>query len=138
MLWKRAGSENGVDTPERVNPAADPPQTLKTSNFYTMKPNIIPFTDPTAPRAPFEQGSTPRAAWFCIETTFCHDTPQPEAMLHAHGLYAYADEDPLACCTQYGLDKEVATPETLQQLASAFAAQDADGAACCCGFVYRV
>ncbi len=92
-----------------------------------MKPNIIPFTDPTAPRAPFEQGSTPRAGWFCIETTFCHDTPQPEAMLHAHGLYAYADEDPLACCTQYGLDKEVATPETLQQLAAAFAAQDADG-----------
>ena len=48
--------------------------------------NIPAFTDKTAPRAPFKPGSVPGAAWFNIETVFCHACPNPGAMLRSHGL----------------------------------------------------
>lgn len=92
-----------------------------------MKPNIIPFTDPNAPRAPFEQGSTPRAGWFCVETTFCHQTPQPGSMARAHGLSPKNESEALALCVQHGIDKEVATADTLAQLAATFERMDATG-----------
>ena len=48
--------------------------------------NIPAFTDKTAPRAPFKPGSVTGAAWFNIETVFCHACLNPGAMLRSHGL----------------------------------------------------
>lgn len=63
-----------------------------------MKQNINPFTDPNAPRAPFEPGSIARA----------------------HGLSPKNESEALALCVQHGIDKEVATADTLAQLAATF------------------
>lgn len=89
--------------------------------------SIPAFTDKTAPRAPFKPGSVPGAAWFNIETTFCHACPNPGAMLRSHGLHAEEGADLWAACVEAGLDREVATPETLAALADTFRAVDADG-----------
>ncbi len=89
--------------------------------------SIPAFTDKTAPRAPFKPGSVPGAAWFNIETTFCHACPNPGAMLRSHGLHAEEGADLWAACVSAGLDREVATPETLAALADTFRAVDADG-----------
>ena len=89
--------------------------------------SIPAFTDKTAPRAPFKPGRVPGAAWFNIETTFCHACPNPEAMLRSHGLHAEEGADLWAACVEAGLDREVATPETLAALADTFRAVDADG-----------
>jgi len=88
---------------------------------------IPEFGDREAPRAPFAPGDVPAAAWFCIETVFGHECPQPEAMLSTHGLAAEEGEDALAACARHGLGREVATEGTLKRLAAAFAAQDAGG-----------
>jgi len=89
--------------------------------------SIPAFTDKTAPRAPFKPGSVPGAAWFNIETTFCHACPNPGAMLRSHGLHPEEGADLWAACVSAGLDREVATPETLAVLADTFRAVDADG-----------
>lgn len=100
--------------------------------------SIPAFTDKTAPRAPFKPGSVPGAAWFNIETVFCHACPNPGAMLRSHGLHAeegadpsspggYAEASLWAACVEAGLDREVATPETLARLADTFRAVDAEG-----------
>ena len=89
--------------------------------------SIPAFTDKTAPRAPFKPGSVPGAAWFNIETTFCHACPNPGAMLRSHGLHPEEGADLWAACVSAGLDREVATPETLAALADTFRAVDADG-----------
>ena len=89
--------------------------------------SIPNFTDRTAPRAPFKPGSVPGAAWFNIETTFCHACPNPGAMLRSHGLHPEDGADLWAACVAAGLDREVATPETLAALADTFRAVDADG-----------
>lgn len=89
--------------------------------------SIPAFTDKTAPRAPFKPGRVPGAAWFNIETTFCHACPNPGAMLRSHGLYPEEEADLWAACVSAGLDREVATPETLAALADTFRAVDADG-----------
>ena len=94
----------------------------------TIRDMSIPaFTDKTAPRAPFKPGSVPGAAWFNIETVFCHACPNPGAMLRSHGLHAEEGADLWAACVEAGLDREVATPETLAALADTFRAVDADG-----------
>ena len=94
----------------------------------TIRDMSIPaFTDKTAPRAPFKPGRVPGAAWFNIETTFCHACPNPGAMLRSHGLYPEEEADLWAACVSAGLDREVATPETLAALADTFRAVDADG-----------
>lgn len=94
----------------------------------TIRDMSIPaFTDKTAPRAPFKPGSVPGAAWFNIETTFCHACPNPGAMLRSHGLHPEEGADLWAACVSAGLDREVATPETLAALADTFRAVDADG-----------
>lgn len=94
----------------------------------TIRDMSIPaFTDKTAPRAPFKPGRVPGAAWFNIETTFCHACPNPGAMLRSHGLHAEEGADLWAACVEAGLDREVATPETLAALADTFRAVDADG-----------
>lgn len=94
----------------------------------TIRDMSIPaFTDKTAPRAPFKPGSVPGAAWFNIETTFCHACPNPGAMLRSHGLHAEEGADLWAACVEAGLDREVATPETLAALADTFRAVDAEG-----------
>lgn len=94
----------------------------------TIRDMSIPaFTDTTAPRAPFKPGSVPGAAWFNIETTFCHACPNPGAMLRSHGLHAEEGADLWAACVEAGLDREVATPETLAALADTFRAVDAEG-----------
>ena len=89
--------------------------------------SIPAFTDKTAPRAPFKPGRVPGAAWFNIETTFCHACPNPGAMLRSHGLHAEEGADLWAACVEAGLDREVATPETLAALADTFRAVDAEG-----------
>ena len=89
--------------------------------------SIPAFTDKTAPRAPFKPGSVPGAAWFNIETVFCHACPNPGAMLRSHGLHPEEGADLWAACVEAGLDREVATPETLAALADTFRAVDADG-----------
>ena len=100
--------------------------------------SIPAFTDKSAPRAPFKPGSVPGAAWFNIETVFCHACPNPGAMLRSHGLHpeegadpsspgGYAEASLWAACVEAGLDREVATPETLAALADTFRAVDADG-----------
>lgn len=89
--------------------------------------SIPAFTDKTAPRAPFKPGSVPGAAWFNIETTFCHACPNPGAMLRSHGLHAEEGADLWAACVEAGLDREVATPETLAALADTYRAVDAEG-----------
>ncbi len=89
--------------------------------------SIPAFTDKTAPRAPFKPGSVPGAAWFNIETVFCHACPNPGAMLRSHGLHPEDGADLWAACVSAGLDREVATPETLAALADTFRAVDADG-----------
>lgn len=89
--------------------------------------SIPAFTDKTAPRAPFKPGCVPGAAWFNIETVFCHACPNPEAMLRSHGLHPEAGADLWAACVEAGLDREVATPETLAALADTFRAVDAEG-----------
>ena len=89
--------------------------------------SIPAFTDKRAPRAPFKPGSVPGAAWFNIETTFCHACPNPGAMLRSHGLHPEDGADLWAACVEAGLDREVATPETLAALADTFRAVDADG-----------
>lgn len=89
--------------------------------------SIPAFTDKTAPRAPFKPGRVPGAAWFNIETTFCHACPNPGAMLRSHGLHPEEGADLWAACVSAGLDREVATPETLAALADTFRAVDADG-----------
>ena len=89
--------------------------------------SIPAFTDKTAPRAPFKPGSVPGAAWFNIETVFCHACPNPGAMLRSHGLHPEDGADLWAACVSAGLDREVATPETLASLADTFRAVDADG-----------
>lgn len=94
----------------------------------TIRDMSIPaFTDKTAPRAPFKPGSVPGAAWFNIETTFCHACPNPGAMLRSHGLHTEEGADLWAACVEAGLDREVATPETLAALADTFRAVDAEG-----------
>ena len=94
----------------------------------TIRDMSIPaFTDKTAPRAPFKPGSVPGAAWFNIETVFCHACPNPGAMLRSHGLHPEEGADLWAACVEAGLDREVATPETLAALADTFRAVDADG-----------
>lgn len=94
----------------------------------TIRDMSIPaFTDKTAPRAPFKPGSVPGAAWFNIETVFCHACPNPGAMLRSHGLHPEEGADLWAACVSAGLDREVATPETLAALADTFRAVDADG-----------
>ena len=94
----------------------------------TIRDMSIPaFTDKTAPRAPFKPGSVPGAAWFNIETVFCHACPNPGAMLRSHGLHAEEGADLWAACVEAGLDREVATPETLAALADTFRAVDAEG-----------
>ena len=68
--------------------------------------SIPAFTDKTAPRAPFKPGSVPGAAWFNIETVFCHACPNPGAMLRSHGLLPEegADTSGLwAACVEAGL-----------------------------------
>ena len=89
--------------------------------------SIPAFTDKSAPRAPFKPGSVPGAAWFNIETVFCHACPNPGAMLRSHGLHPEEGADLWAACVEAGLDREVATPETLAALADTFRAVDADG-----------
>ncbi len=89
--------------------------------------SIPAFTDKTAPRAPFKPGRVPGAAWFNIETVFCHACPNPGAMLRSHGLHPEEGADLWAACVEAGLDREVATPETLAALADTFRAVDADG-----------
>ena len=89
--------------------------------------SIPEFTDKTAPRAPFKPGSVPGAAWFNIETVFCHACPNPGAMLRSHGLHPEEGADLWAACVEAGLDREVATPETLAALADTFRAVDAEG-----------
>ena len=85
-------------------------------------------TTSSAPRAPFKKGSVPQAAWFCVETTFRHRCPNLPGMLAAHGLHVPADEtEQLALAVQEGLDTELATTETLQQLVTTFNALDAAG-----------
>ena len=94
----------------------------------TIRDMSIPaFADKTAPRAPFKPGSVPGAAWFNIETVFCHACPNPGAMLRSHGLHPEEGADLWAACVEAGLDREVATPETLAALADTFRAVDADG-----------
>ena len=94
----------------------------------TIRDMSIPaFTDKTAPRAPFKPGSVPGAAWFNIETVFCHACPNPGAMLRSHGLHTEEGADLWAACVEAGLDREVATPETLAALADTFRAVDAEG-----------
>lgn len=89
--------------------------------------SIPAFTDKTAPRAPFKLGCVPGAAWFNIETVFRHACPNPEAMLRSHGLHPEKGADLWAACVEAGLDREVATPETLAALADTFRAVDAEG-----------
>ena len=48
-------------------------------------------------------------------------------MLRSHGLHAEEGADLWAACVEAGLDREVATPETLAALADTFRAVDADG-----------
>ena len=93
----------------------------------TTDMSIPAFTDKSAPRAPFKPGSVPGAAWFNIETVFCHACPNPGAMLRSHGLHPEEGADLWAACVEAGLDREVATPETLAALADTFRAVDADG-----------
>ena len=94
----------------------------------TIRDMSIPaFTDKTAPRAPFKPGRVPGAAWFNIETVFCHACPNPGAMLRSHGLHTEEGADLWAACVEAGLDREVATPETLAALADTFRAVDAEG-----------
>ncbi len=94
----------------------------------TIRDMSIPaFTDKTAPRAPFKPGSVPGAAWFNIETVFCHACPNPGAMLRSHGLHTEEGADLWAACVEAGLDREVATPETLAALVDTFRAVDAEG-----------
>ncbi len=71
-----------------------------------------PFTDPSAPKAPFRQGKTPRAAWYCIEVAFRHPSPHPEAI-----------EEALGRAAQY----EYADAGTLAHMAAVFAAQERGG-----------
>lgn len=89
--------------------------------------NIPAFTDKTAPRAPFQAGSVPMAAWYNIETVFCHACPNPAAMLHSHGIHPEEGADLWEACVAAGLDREVATAETLLALAETFRAMDAQG-----------
>ncbi len=48
-------------------------------------------------------------------------------MLRSHGLHPEEGADLWAACVEAGLDREVATPETLAELADTFRAVDADG-----------
>lgn len=89
--------------------------------------SIPSYTDPHAPRAPFKPGEAPAAAWFNIETTFAHACPNPVAMLRGQGIACEPGEDPFMAAVTAGVDREVATPETLARLADNFAKLDAGG-----------
>lgn len=79
--------------------------------------NVKPYADPSSPRAPWKIGSVPRSGWCCIETVFDHLTPCPKSVARVFGL-TEGDAAQL---------HELATEETLQKLADAFARQEGAG-----------
>ena len=78
---------------------------------------ITPYKEANAPRAPWKIGGVPRAGWCCIETVFNHPTPSAKSVARVFGLTE----------GEAGKLREVATEETLEKIAEAFARQEAQG-----------